>query len=115
MRYAIVENNLVVNVAVSDNPLHPNWIQSDVAEINDRYENGTFIKYDPFSDPEFLEKLSNESRQVRNLLLTASDWTQLPDASVNKQAWADYRQALRDIPQQPEFPTDISWPVAPDA
>lgn len=28
---------------------------------------------------------------------------------------ATYRQALRDIPQQPGFPTEVIWPVAPDA
>ena len=113
MRYAIIENNRVVNVAVSDSALFENWIQSDNAEIGDKYENGTFIKYDPLSDPEFLEKLSKEIRQARNLLLTASDWTQLPDALVDKQAWADYRQALRDIPQQAGFPTEINWPKEP--
>ena len=34
----------------------------------------------------------------RNQLIVASDWTQLPDAPVDRQAWADYRQALRDFP-----------------
>lgn len=29
--------------------------------------------------------------------------------------WIEYRQALRDIPQQPGFPENIIWPVAPDA
>lgn len=49
----------------------------------------------------------------RNSLLSASDWTQLPDASVDKQAWATYRQALRDLPQQPDFPNNITWPEPP--
>jgi hypothetical protein len=34
------------------------------------------------------------------------------DAAVG-QAARQYRQALRDVPQQPGFPFDISWPVAP--
>lgn len=34
----------------------------------------------------------------RNRLLAESDWTQLPDATVDKAAWAAYRQALRDFP-----------------
>ena len=36
-----------------------------------------------------------------NYKLTASDWTQLPDAPLSdskKAEWATYRQALRDIP-----------------
>lgn len=32
-----------------------------------------------------------------------------------QQAWAQYRQDLLDIPQQPGFPADIIWPVAPGA
>ena len=37
-------------------------------------------------------------RRHRDRLLVASDWTQLPDAPVDKAAWAKYRQALRDFP-----------------
>lgn len=29
-------------------------------------------------------------------------------------AWAQYRQALRDLPQQAGFPLAIQWPIAPD-
>jgi len=37
-------------------------------------------------------------RAIRNDLLKESDWTQLPDATVDREAWATYRQALRDFP-----------------
>ena len=33
----------------------------------------------------------------RNRELLDSDWTQLPDAPTDKIAWAEYRQALRDL------------------
>lgn len=42
--------------------------------------------------------LTEQMRFARNGLLTASDWTQLPDAPVNQQEWATYRQTLRDFP-----------------
>lgn len=29
-------------------------------------------------------------------------------------AWADYRQALRDVPQQPGFPRNVIWPTKPE-
>ena len=29
------------------------------------------------------------------------------------QEWVDYRQALRDIPQQEEFPFGVQWPAEP--
>jgi hypothetical protein len=30
-----------------------------------------------------------------------------------QQAWADYRIALLDVPQQAGFPNDVIWPVPP--
>lgn len=50
----------------------------------------------------------------RASLLQASDWTQLPDVPLaTKEAWATYRQALRDITSQPGYPLEVVWPVAP--
>ena len=37
-------------------------------------------------------------RATRNQLLAASDWTQVADAPVDREAWATYRQQLRDAP-----------------
>lgn len=53
-------------------------------------------------------------RSDRNTRLAACDWTQLPDAPVDAEAWAIYRQALRDITDQSN-PFEIVWPAAPDA
>jgi 2',3'-cyclic-nucleotide 2'-phosphodiesterase (5'-nucleotidase family) len=52
-------------------------------------------------------------REQRDALLSASDWTQLDDSTVDKAAWATYRQALRDIPSQAGFPYNVIWAVAP--
>lgn len=52
-------------------------------------------------------------RAMRNEKLKDSDWTQVADAPVDKQAWATYRQALRDITSQSGFPWEVTWPVAP--
>ena len=49
----------------------------------------------------------------RNAQLTASDWTQLPDAPVDKVKWATYRQALRDLPAQGVLADAAEFPVAP--
>lgn len=52
-------------------------------------------------------------RAERNQLLQQSDWTQLPDVPLaTKEAWAVYRQALRDITNQPD-PFNIVWPTPP--
>ena len=56
-------------------------------------------------------------RSQRTQLLKDSDWTQLDDTpfdNAKKMAWANYRQALRDIPDQASFPWDIQWPTQPE-
>jgi len=59
------------------------------------------------------EQLAAQARSQRDALLSQSDWTQVPDAPVDQSAWAEYRQALRDVPQQAGFPTEITWPQKP--
>ena len=54
-------------------------------------------------------------RAKRNQLLAGSDWTQLADSPVDKDAWAVYREALRNLPEQAGFPYSVQWPVAPNA
>ena len=53
------------------------------------------------------------SRRKRDGLLSSSDWTQIADSPVDQTAWATYRQALRDVPQQENFPSEVTWPLAP--
>jgi len=60
------------------------------------------------------DKKEEIARSKRDDLLDKSDYTQLSDAPVNAQAWADYRQALRDLPEQSGFPGDITWPIPPE-
>ena len=52
-------------------------------------------------------------RTDRNQRLSDCDWTQLPDAPVDAQAWATYRQELRDVTAQAGFPWEINWPQTP--
>ena len=62
------------------------------------------------------EEKEQAARNERNLKLTFTDWTQLPDAPLTaeqKAAYATYRQALRDIPEQAGFPDAIEWPEEP--
>ena len=53
-------------------------------------------------------------RESRNGKLTATDWTQLADSAADKEAWATYRQALRDVPTQSGFPWEVTWPTQPE-
>lgn len=57
-------------------------------------------------------------RTERNSRLAASDWTQLQDTHLSaekKSAWADYRQALRDLPDETTNPLEAEWPLDPTA
>lgn len=53
------------------------------------------------------------ARQKRNTLLVRSDWTQIPDSECDKQAWANYRRELRELPQKFQTPEEVIWPVPP--
>ena len=54
-----------------------------------------------------VDALNAVMRQIRNDLLAASDWAMTSDASTDKQAWAAYRQQLRDFPK--------TWVAGPTA
>lgn len=56
----------------------------------------------------------NSVRASRTQLLKESDWTQVSDAPVDKAAWAEYRQKLRDITDQDGFPYSVVWPIKPE-
>ena len=67
-------------------------------------------------EPTF-EQQEMQVRAQRNSLLNLCDWTQLSDAPLTteqKQEWAEYRQALRDVPEQAGFPAAVVWPSAPE-
>lgn len=60
-------------------------------------------------DPEEVtdEWWAERMRLHRDRLLKESDWTQVADSPVNREAWAIYRQALRDFP--------ATWTTGPEA
>lgn len=64
-------------------------------------------------------KLALESlRRKRNFLIKDSDVYSLPDyphpTPEVRQAWLDYRQALRDLPANTEDPANPIWPTPPE-
>jgi hypothetical protein len=73
----------------------------------------------PATPEEIAERTDNkaaEVRSIRNQKLANSDWTQLADSPLDpdgKLAWALYRETLRMIPQQSDFPWNVDWPPEP--
>jgi hypothetical protein len=56
-----------------------------------------------------------EVRELRDNLLSQSDWTQFQDSPITGSSlteWQTYRQSLRDITSQSN-PFSLSWPARP--
>jgi len=70
---------------------------------------GVYPSNDEASDALVWDRL----RIRRDRELSESDWTQVADAPVNRAAWAEYRQALRDLPEQTVDPRQAVWPEPP--
>jgi len=117
MRYAVLAGNQVVNIAVAtpEFAASQGWVECP---------EGVGIGWcfdgvgDPIAPAVNVEALAASARAQRNVLLSESDSQVLPDrwavlTTEQQVLWADYRQALRDIPQQAGFPAAIVWPVKP--
>ena len=71
-------------------------------------ENIPVVEPDP--EPKPLSE-AETVRAKRDALLAASDSMALADRITDE--WRVYRQALRDIPAQSGFPTNVTWPTEP--
>jgi hypothetical protein len=107
-------NNGMPNEIIKD---LPNWAIEAKLEWEDKdakyneliqQDYANQLKLNTPKDLTDLEKLQI-IRVERNNRLFASDWTQLQDSKVNKETWAEYRQALRDLPNN----VDVNNPVYP--
>jgi hypothetical protein len=69
------------------------------------------------ADPQI--KMAFDIRQERDSLLVGVDavagnilrWAELTEEKQS--AWATYRTDLLDVPQQPNFPAEVTWPTKP--
>jgi hypothetical protein len=90
----------------------------EVAPVKDEY--GRWRQtwaVEPMNKEEVAARTAQEwgaVRGKRDFFLARTDWTQLPDAPVDADAWTSYRQALRDITEQTD-PFNIVWPETPAA
>ena len=87
------------------------WVEAEQQVQVPPLESGS-LSYTPPAPPTPAESVYT----MRGALLQQSDWTQLIDVPLTDEqraAWVTYRQELRDVPNQPGFPEQIIWPVAP--
>lgn len=59
------------------------------------------------------DRKAEEVRRERDKKLAATDWRASVDLTLSTE-WANYRQALRDVPSQAGFPNTITWPSEPE-
>lgn len=62
--------------------------------------------------------VESQNRELRLVMLTESDWTQLPDNGLTeeqKALWRTYRQKLRDLSDHVNWPDleEFDWPSKP--
>ena len=95
-----------------------NWVQKWVERdmFSDTTEDGvTTTKaeneaaYQTRLDTEAAERVRSE----RDQKLKDTDWMGMSDVTMSTE-WANYRQALRDVPSQTGFPNTITWPSEPE-
>jgi len=121
VRYAVIENDTVINVIEATQDFIEKYPKETVLVQDDSIWIGWTRQGKAWSPPIVSvqeerspsDELAQQARAERDRLLAECDWTQLPDAPTDKDLWAAYRQALRDIPQQPGFPDKINWPERP--
>lgn len=96
----------------------PYDVEEHGRDIFERAKNGEFGVVAEWTPPT-TEELAQQARWKRNDLLSEVDtivgnplrWASF--SQTQQTAWADYRQALLDVPQQPSFPNTINWPTKP--
>ena len=99
---------------VSDQMPDYNSLTEYVIRIEPVPEDQNYIEYQIADIMYTDEELIDRAISSRNRQLSESDWTQLPDVPLSTaklDAWKVYRQALRDITDQPGYPGTIIWPT----
>lgn len=122
MKYAIIENELVINIAVAEPDFAESqgWVELvGDAGIGWSYINGQFIA--PPQPQPTPEEIQAANKSQAEQLLQATDWVELGDVSdpnrnphlTNKEAFSTYREQLRAIAVNP--PTEpATFPVKPE-
>lgn len=84
-------------------------------EVGDEFIEWDVIELTPEEQAQFLDLATQSATGERNHWLMMSDWIFTPDSSPeDMDAWLEYRQALRDLPEQEGWPKVINWPVRPN-
>ena len=120
---------LGMNIHLSDDSIVPYAYRVDGTEDNEGFICQT-VKSDylagKFTDiqecPQWklaieYDTICLDIKDKRNMLLSETDYltnNDYPLSEAQKDEIRQFRQLLRDIPQQPGFPENVVWPTVPD-
>ena len=108
----------IVLAAGGDGDVFKRSISNDILTVADVSDEALQAALDSYDHDQFVDDRAWATvRAKRNQLLRKSDWTAVTDtvlSEAEQTAWAEYRQALRDIPQTYDDAGDVVWPDAPE-
>lgn len=121
LRVCILNKNTMVCVNIGTLDSYDQWkdhgdlilAPDHTGEIGWTWNNG-WIKPEPILPT--LEEVWYRIRADRNFELTRTDWTQISDAPLSdakKLEFRNYRQSLRDLPNNITDPYNVVWPTEP--
>jgi hypothetical protein len=125
-KYAIIENDIVVNVAVATEEfaasqgwiLMPTYVDGKAVGIDWLYINDQFVSPPPSPTP---EEIQEQNKQQAEYLLQQTDWTSIPAVAdplrsnpylTNQGEFDAYRSQLREIAVNPPT-TPAVFPTQP--
>ena len=107
IKNGVVVNTLIVN-SLDD---FPNLVEATEGGIGWKYDGSKFTNPNHASKADLDALVAEESRQTRTSLLAETDFYALGDVTMSD-AMKTYRQALRDLPTNKDWP-DVTFPEKP--
>lgn len=107
------------DAAAANTPSGYSYLQSTADISTQKVSGGSVVSKTDSEKTTFNNSiLSRNAIKKRNKLLFDSDYIQTVDfnAKLSDSArtnWQNYRQALRDVPDQAGYPSSITWPTKP--
>lgn len=101
----------VYSVSYADAPEYDKFSQNLVSSTTPELIDGKW-KLTYTVENKSQEEAEASVRSHRNFLIAETDWWAGSDHTMT-QAQSDYRNALRNVPQQDGFPYSVIWPTKP--
>jgi len=99
-RYEIKQEGVVINTIIANEEFVTSNFPSELYEVVQCY-----------TESDVREERDALLLEVDAVAANALRWAAL--TADQQGAWAVYRQALLEVPQQETFPSEVTWPVAP--